>query len=236
MKRWHIAKDWVLVWGFAFILAGLILYIGYLSSGAEISIEKPQKLTNESAHAVSASPAIKTEKNNGANGVSVTESEQMMTNSLNQDPELQEEIKLVLGEKNLVNASIGIKDFPSPVNGKPIRNVGNYYSKAFGNYVYHAGLDYALSEGTMIRATHGGTVIEAGPDPIQGQKVTLDCGEGWIITYGGLDNLRVQEGEFIETQGALGQVGLFPGSEGESDQPQLHYELWHNGQVQRIVP
>lgn len=192
MKHWHIAKDWVLVSVMSILIGGTILYIGFLNSGAHTSLEKPQDLTNELAHAVSAS--------------------------------------------STVHGSIGIKDFPSPVNGKPIRNVGNYYSEAFGSYVYHAGLDYALSEGTMIRATHGGRVIQAGLDPILGQKVTLDCGEGWLVTYGGLDNLRVQEGESIETYGALGQVGLFPGSEGESNQSQLHYEVWHNNQVQRLAP
>jgi len=231
MKRWHISKDWVLVWGFTFLLGGLILYIGYLNSDTDISLEKPHEITNESAHAVTVPTYKKTDNNSEVNGVSVTKSEQT-TNSINQDEKLQEEMKLILGQRNSDDDSIGIEDFPSPVFGRPLRNVGNYYSEAYGDYVYHAGLDYALSEGTVIRATHGGKVIFAGPDPILGQKVTLDCREGWVITYGGLDNLRVKEEEVIETQGVLGQVGFYPGEEAESNRPQLHYEVWYNGQVQ----
>ncbi|HBV86730.1 MAG TPA: M23 family peptidase [Desulfosporosinus sp.] len=133
----------------------------------------------------------------------------------------------------VVTTPLEIKDFPSPVGGKPIRNVGNYYSKNLGNYFFHAGVDYALAEGTVIRATHGGTVIFAGIDPTLGQKVTLDCSEGWLVTYGGLDNLRVREGEVIETQGALGQIGFYPGLVvGENNPTQLHYEVRYHGQVQ----
>lgn len=130
----------------------------------------------------------------------------------------------ILGVKTL-------KDFPCPVQGSLLRSVGNYYSEAFDKYLFHAGQDYAEPEGTMIRATHGGTVIYSGADPILGQKVTLDCGEGWLVTYGGLDNLRVQVGETVEIQDALGQVGLFTAGESESDQPHLHYEAWQGDVV-----
>lgn len=133
---------------------------------------------------------------------------------------------------NVAATTFELKDFPSPVGGNPIRNVGNYYSEDFGKYLFHAGQDYDISEGTVIRATCGGKVVFAGLDPILGQKVTLDCGDGWLITYGGLCNLRVQEGEVVETQRALGQVGFYPGLEGESNPTQLHYEVWHNGRVQ----
>jgi murein DD-endopeptidase MepM/ murein hydrolase activator NlpD len=126
-----------------------------------------------------------------------------------------------------------LKNFPSPVQGSILRSVGNYYFEAFDDYSFHAGIDYAEPEGTVIRATHGGKVIFAGADPILGQKVILDCGEGWLVTYGGLDNLRVQVGKTVENQEALGQVGLFTAAESESNQPQLHYEVWHGDEVQK---
>lgn len=218
MKRWHISIDWVLVWGLTLFLGGAILYIGYLSSdspNSEASIPTFQKTESEVSR------------------VTVTKQGQT-ANNIKYDQLFQEEIKLVFGKSDSDKISLGIKDFPSPVDGPPLRGVGNYYSENLGNYVFHAGTDYALAEGTVIRATHGGKVIFAGEDPILAQKVSIDCGEGWLITYGGLDNLRVQEGQVIETQEALGQAGLFPGTESKTKSPQLHYEVWHNGEVQLI--
>jgi len=125
-------------------------------------------------------------------------------------------------------------DLPSPVKGTPLRAAGNYYSAALQAYVFHAGTDYAVAEGTVIRATHAGKVIYAGPDPLLGQKVTIDCGQGWAVTYGGLDNLQVSYGEQVTVNSGLGQIGYHPGAEGVAAQSQLHYEIWHGDQV--IVP
>lgn len=214
MNCWKGSKSWVLVWVASLLVGGLILYKGYQSSLFVFTQERAPKITNQTAQAVSAGTA--------------------------QDAGDEEAAQLLLGEQKLVlkqadssEKPLNIKDFPSPVQGTLLRCVGNYYSEAFGNYLFHAGMDYAEPEGTMIRATHGGKVVSIGLDPILGQKVILDCGEGWLVTYGGLDNLRVQDGETVVTRGALGQVGLFPGTEGKIDQPQLHYEVWHGNEVQR---
>jgi len=206
MNRWKsLSKSWIMVWGVTFIVGGLIYYTGYQSTLAQSSQERAQKITSEKAHAVSAQ-------------VQVPAAVASQGGPVQPDP---------------VKKILSIKDFPSPVDGRILRSVGNYYSESFEDYLFHAGTDYAESEGTMIRATRGGKIVFAGPDAILGQKVTLDCGEGWIVTYGGLDNLRVQEGETVGLRWALGQVGFFPASEGESDQPQLHYEVWHGNEVQR---
>jgi len=234
MDRRRLVKSWVIVWGVLFIFGGLILCVEYQSSLSDLSREIPQTLINETAQAVSSHTAQNAGSSIGKK-ISVTKAVES-SNNFDQDREFQEELKLVFGQINAIKKPLELKDFPSPVNGNPLRNVGNYYSEASNNYVFHAGVDYALSEGTVIRATHGGKVVLSMPDSILGQKVTLDCGEGWLVTYGGLDNLRVQEGEVVEIQEALGQVGFFPGAEGESNQPQLHYEVWHHGQVQWQEP
>jgi len=209
MNRWKGSTSWALVWGFFLLVGGMILYTGYLGTLYFSSQERTPMITNETDQAVSARTANDPEAGGTA----------LITNSSKKDQEIP-------GEQNL-------KDFPCPVHGSPLRSVGNYYSEAFDNYLFHAGMDYAEPEGTMIRATHGGKVIFSGADPILGQKVTLDCGEGWLVTYGGLVNLRVQVGKTVEPQDALGQVGLFTAAESESDQPQLHYEVWHGDEVQR---
>lgn len=228
MKRWKWSTSWALVWGFFLLVGGIILYTGYLSTLYLSSQERTPMITNETDQAVSAPTAHDPEAGGTAlimqtqTGEMTADDQASVSNSSKNNQEIPR-------EQNL-------KDFSCPVHGSPLRSVGNYYSEAFDNYLFHAGMDYAEPEGTVIRATHGGKVIFSGADPILGQKVTLDCGEGWLVTYGSLVNLRVQVGKTVETQDALGQVGLFTAAESESDQPQLHYEVWHGDEVQRSVP
>jgi murein DD-endopeptidase MepM/ murein hydrolase activator NlpD len=131
-----------------------------------------------------------------------------------------------------VQSAITISNFPSPVQGERIRNAGSYYSDSLQAYLFHAGVDYAQSEGAVIRVKHSGIIVYAGPDPILGQKVEVNCGEDWSVIYGGLENLRVKEGDRVELNQAIGQVGYYPSAEGVKDQPQLHYEIWHGDEVQ----
>ncbi|GAB6153332.1 hypothetical protein JCM17380_20820 [Desulfosporosinus burensis] len=220
----------VLVWSFFILIGSLIVYIGYRSTLSE-SVQNRSPITNEGAQAVSVNTVLDT-RTGGANEILHTQTEDR-SKSTKEDQETQQELMIVLGKNNLNEKILELSDFQCPVYGSPLRRIGNYYSESLGNYLFHAGVDYAVSEGTVIRATQGGKVTFSGSDPLLGQKVTLDCGEGWLVTFGGLDNLRVKVGETVEAQEALGQVGLYPGAEGVSDQPQLHYELWHGNEIQR---
>ena len=212
MKRWKGYISWPLICGFFLLVGVIIFYTGYFRPLSNASQENtPVITTPETVQVVTPNPADDQEV-----GVTALKTQ-------TQTGDIAEEVQTS-------------KDFPCPVQGSPLRWPGNYYAGAFDSYLFHAGTDYAEPEGTVIRATHGGKVIFSGEDPILGHKVTLDCGQGWLVTYGGLVNLQVQVGQTIETQAALGQVGLFKAGESESDQPQLHYEVWHGDEVQREVP
>jgi len=212
MKRWKGSPSWLLICGFFLLSGGVIFYTGYLRPINDASQEnKPVISTNETVQAVTANPAAN----------SVADVTALKTQA-------QTAAKAEVDQTS--------KDFPSPVQGSPLRWVGNYHSEAFDSYLFHAGTDYGEPEGTVIRASHGGKVIFSGEDPILGEKVTIDCGQEWLVTYGGLVSLRVEVGQTVETGGALGQIGLFKAGESESDQPQLHYEVWHGDEVQRAEP
>jgi len=209
MNRWKWSTSWALVWSVFITMGSMIIYTGYSDAVYSTSQERTPMISNEPDQAQSELTVHEPE-------IRVTAlTRQAKTGKMTED-------------------NLTLKDFPCPVQGIPLRSVGNYYSEVFDSYLFHAGIDYREPEGTMIRATHGGKVIFSGGDQILGQKVTLDCGEGWIVTYGGLDNLRVQVGETIETLDALGQVGFYTAPEGESDQPQLHYEVWYRDEVQGL--
>lgn len=130
------------------------------------------------------------------------------------------------------NKPKSLRDFPSPIQAVPIKPAGNYYSESLQAYLFHAGTDYAQGEGAVIRVKHPGKVIYAGSDPILGQKVELDCGDDWRVIYGGLEKLRVKEGDLVTVNEAIGQVGYYPNADGVKNRPQLHFEVWHGDEVQ----
>lgn len=221
MKCNKISTSRLLAWSFFILMGSLIIYIGYRVALTESS-QNRALIGNEATQTVSvgSKPAVVEMKDNSM--------------SIKKNQAIEDGLMIVLGKDNSMKKHHELKDFPCPVSGNPLRKVGNYYSVSLGSYLFHAGIDYAAAEGAVIRATQGGKVTFSGLDLMLGQKVTLDCGEEWIVTYGGLDNLRVKVGDTIETQEALGQVGIYPGVEGVSDQPQLHYELWHGNEIQEL--
>jgi len=237
------SKSWKLVWFVIFLVGSLALYIGYQSFLTVFTQERALRIPSQTSQAQAVSSNNIQDAEDGRQAVLLFEtqtreqtaedSKASISKGSEKDQEILEEQKLANKQVESNIVPLNIKDFTSPVQGKPLRDIGNYYSEAFESYLFHAGIDYAEPEGTVIRATHGGKVVFIGQDPMLGQKVTLDCGEGWLVTYGGLDNLRVQDGETVVTREALGQVGFFPGAEGEDNQPQLHYEIWNNNELQR---
>lgn len=154
------------------------------------------------------------------------------TSDLDKPVVRQEEINKADVNKQDQKTKQSVKDFPSPALGEHIREVGNYYSENMDTYLFHAGTDYALPEGAVIRATHEGKVTFAGADPILGEKVEIDCGDNWRVVYGGLENLRVHQGDVIERNEVLGQIGYYPGADGVNDRTQLHYEVWSEDEAQ----
>lgn len=228
MNRWKRSTSWAFVGSFILLVGGMILYSGYLGALSSSTQESKALMTHETDQALTASPAQEPKPEAEAKAMMIQNQTAEMTENDQGNVSISSKDQEIPREKNL-------KNFPSPAHGNPLRSVGNYYSEAFANYLFHAGVDYAEPEGTMIRATHGGKVIFAGADPILGQKVILDCGEGWLVTYGGLDNLRVEVGNTIETQDALGQIGFVTAAENESGQPQLHYEVWYGDEVAQFM-
>lgn len=224
MNRRKWSTSWALLGGLFLIVGGMILYSGYLGTLSSASQDIVPMMTNETEPAVTVSSAQE-EPEAGAEALIIQNQSAEMTGNQGSVSISSNIDQVIPREKNL-------KDFPCPAHGNPLRSVGNYYSEAFANYLFHAGVDYAEPEGTIIRATHGGKVIFAGADPILGQKVILDCGEGWLVTYGCLDNLRVEVGKTVETQDAIGQISFLTAAESESGQPQLHYEVWHGDEIQ----
>ncbi|MEH2282024.1 MAG: peptidoglycan DD-metalloendopeptidase family protein [Nostoc sp.] len=90
---------------------------------------------------------------------------------------------------------------------------------------FHAGLDFAASYGSKIRAADSGTVIFAGWYGGYGRAVIIDHGNGITTLYGHTSELYVTEGQAVERGQAIAAVG----STGFSTGPHLHFEVRRNG-------
>ena len=116
-------------------------------------------------------------------------------------------------------------DFIWPVSGKisSIYGLRRFFNDQERNP--HNGLDIAAPEGTDVRATSDGTVIEAGDFFFSGNMVYIDHGQGLISLYAHLSRIDVKPGDVLrrgEILGAVGQTGRVTGAH-------LHFAVMSNG-------
>ncbi len=89
----------------------------------------------------------------------------------------------------------------------------------------HPGIDIALPIGTAVRASGGGTVLEAGEQAEYGRYVLVEHPEGYQTVYGHLSRIAVAPGALV----GAGQVVGLTGNTGNSSAPHLHFEIRQNG-------
>jgi len=116
-------------------------------------------------------------------------------------------------------------DFIWPVSGEisSIYGLRRFFNAQERNP--HNGLDIAAPEGTDIKATADGTVIEAGDFFFSGNMVYIDHGQGLISLYAHLSRIDVKPGDVLrrgEILGAVGQTGRVTGAH-------LHFAVMSNG-------
>ncbi|MFI6645926.1 transglycosylase family protein [Streptomyces sp. NPDC050504] len=106
----------------------------------------------------------------------------------------------------------------SPVDGgtvtTPYRQPGSW---AAG---YHTGIDFAVPEGTTVKAAGPGTVVSAGWEGAYGNAVVVRMEDGYFTLYAHLGSVSVSAGQ--DVSGGL-RLGL-AGSTGNSTGPHLHFE------------
>ena len=89
----------------------------------------------------------------------------------------------------------------------------------------HEGWDFAVAEGTPIRASMAGEVTYAGWRGGLGKAVVLEHAGGWTTVYGHAREVLVGPGDVV----AAGETIALVGSSGLSTGPHLHYELRRGG-------
>jgi len=147
------------------------------------------------------------------------------------DHEVEREIteKTVISEP--VNEILRVGTKPKPktaATGKFARPIsGGYVSSSFGNRSrgYHTGIDWALSYGSPIYASDGGTVTASGWGGGYGRMIKINHGNGYETLYAHCSKLVVSVGKKV----AKGQLIGYVGSTGNSTGPHLHFEIRKNG-------
>jgi murein DD-endopeptidase MepM/ murein hydrolase activator NlpD len=89
----------------------------------------------------------------------------------------------------------------------------------------HPGVDIAVPIGTPVRASGGGSVLQAGVDQEYGIFVLLEHPGGLQSMYGHLSRSAVAAGQAIDA----GEVIGLSGNTGRSSAPHLHFEIRRDG-------
>lgn len=120
--------------------------------------------------------------------------------------------------------------FTMPVQGEIIKKHSNtelQYSKTFEDMRLHTGMDIACKEGTSVSSCAAGTVIAIENDSSLGNTVAIDHGDGIIVKYSSIDNLKVENGSKVNTGTIIGTAATIPNE--CADDSHIHIEVTKNG-------
>lgn len=134
-----------------------------------------------------------------------------------------EEAQAKTNSRTFIIRGTGVMAYPS--NASTSSPFGWRMHPVLGYRRFHAGLDFAASYGSTIRAADSGTVILAGWYGGYGRTIIINHGNGITTLYGHSSELYVSEGQAVERGQAIAAVG----STGLSTGPHLHFEVRRNG-------
>ena len=80
------------------------------------------------------------------------------------------------------------------------------YFPTLQQYKYNPAIVIAASQGESISAAANGRVTSVEYDPVIGNMVVMDLGNGYELTYGQLENITVSEGSYVSVGDGIGTV------------------------------
>ena len=127
--------------------------------------------------------------------------------------------------------NVNITDIIWPLKGVIVQNVGLSYSKTFGDYRYHDGIDIKAERGAEVVATLSGEVIDRETTQSEGIKITIDHGQGWVSIYKHLGDSDLKLEEKIKIGEKVGIIKQ-PSNNEDMEGNHLHYCLLKDNIVQ----
>ena len=118
-----------------------------------------------------------------------------------------------------------------PVSNRDLNRIasgfGTRIDPVYKTMKFHAGLDFAVPQGTPIYATANGVVSFSGNAGNGfGNHVIIDHGFNYETLYGHMVRVKARAGQRVMRGEVIGWVG----STGKSTGPHLHYEVHKSGQ------
>lgn len=96
---------------------------------------------------------------------------------------------------------------------------------------FHSGIDIPADQGAPVLAAADGTVTGTGFDPVLGNYLVLDHGDGLETVYACCRSVDAEQGDAVRA----GEMIAAAGSTGQSTGPHLHFEVRQDGEPQNPV-
>lgn len=110
----------------------------------------------------------------------------------------------------------------NPLPGVPVRSgFGMRDHPVLGGRRFHSGIDFAVKQGTPVKAAHDGTITRAENFGSYGNTVDITRRDGLMTRYAHLSTIVVRNGVSVSAGQHIGNVG----STGRSTGPHLHFEV-----------
>ena len=100
-----------------------------------------------------------------------------------------------------------------PVVGRVLSGFGWQYSKVFGDWQEHTGVDLAARVGQTAVAPGAGQVLAVHHDSLWGWVVSIGLDRGYSTNVSGLASVQVRVGQAVQPGTPLGAVGEAPPAE-----------------------
>ena len=120
---------------------------------------------------------------------------------------------------------LGLEETAEPVQGVLTSDYGYRDHPVSGDFRFHKGVDLGAVSGTDIVAFAGGTVAYTGRNDTCGLYFRLDHGNGVSTFYCHCSELKILDGQTVET----GQVVAKVGQTGNATGPHLHFAVIKDG-------
>jgi murein DD-endopeptidase MepM/ murein hydrolase activator NlpD len=93
----------------------------------------------------------------------------------------------------------------------------------------HKGIDMRAPGGTAIYPMTSGKVTNVGTDPMGGNIVNIDHGNGIRTYYAHLGTITARKGDIVSNNSQIGTVGESGNAKGTV--PHCHFQVWVDGQI-----
>ena len=115
---------------------------------------------------------------------------------------------------------------PWPVQGKIISRFGNQKNRKLKTITENVGIEIQAAVGTPVITVLDGVISTITYIRGHGNIIIVDHGGGFSTVYAQIENIQVNENEYIQTGNPLAKIA----SNGKSKNGKLHFEVWGNQQ------